>query len=758
MVRATPAADTGLEVGLDRRLPGTLPVGSETAVLCVGTCFHREVDVEALWITVDGARHRPAAQRTPRPDRAKALGARAYRSGFWGIVPVIAPDGPGAVELGVEVRLRGGRTETAPLGRIAVRERPEPVALSGPERTGEPLIVVCMTTFNPNLDLFRAQVESIREQTDGDWVCVISDDCSDPAAFEAIQRTVAGDERFVVSRAESHLGFYRNFERVLATAPRQAELIALCDHDDYWYPEKLSTLRAALGGARLAYSDARRVDAAGNVRAETLWRGRRPNHSNLASLLISNTVPGASCLFRREVIERALPFPEGPGWDFHDHWLALVALALGDVAYVDRALYDYVQHPGAVLGRVTSRPASRGPRSRATASARLGSWRAAYFTGYLHVQLLAEAAARPLGARAHSPQAPRGAAPGERRPLPGRVRVARRAACPGDRRAQRDARDRGNPRAGDPLATLPRAPFLAPAGARGIRGRAQRPLVRAARAWCPAAALDRALRSARGNGPVEPRLNVALGVRDLFRHLVLMGEVMIESEVPVLGDDRGELPLERAVGSIEAADHAEPCGQRGHDRHLVLGAMLLERHRRLPDVAAVEVRSPLAACGHLVEGNAVVQKDDSARGSVGFDVDEVGQHLLEKVEAVDERKCDGPTEQIAQVVAPEELVAGELVDLRVRKVSVYLRLGIDPDARCLRERLCERYALVDADLDVVRGLQMRVNRGEHLVVDRPRKPPRGLGEVRSQPLWIPQLHVSESITSTESRPVRHKGN
>jgi glycosyltransferase involved in cell wall biosynthesis len=132
--------------------------------------------------------------------------------------------------------------------------------------------------------------------------------------------------------------------------PAQAELVALCDHDDRWYPDKLAALREAIVSAELAYSDVRRVDADGNVRHETLWEGRRNNHTNLASLLISNTIVGASCLFRRRVIDHAVPFPAGPGWDFHDHWLALVAMALGDVAYVDRPLYDYVQHGGAARG------------------------------------------------------------------------------------------------------------------------------------------------------------------------------------------------------------------------------------------------------------------------------------------------------------------------------------------------------------------------------------------------------------------------
>src|SRR6266511_3605679 len=146
--------------------------------------------------------------------------------------------------------------------------------------------------------------------------------------------------------------FFRNSERGLALDPAEARFVVLCDDGDRWYPEKLDALREGSGTAELAYSDLRRVDVSRGVRAETMWQGRRNNHTNLASLLISNTIVGASCLIRRRAVERALPFPSGPGWDFHDHWLVLVALSTGEVAYVDRPLYDQVKHPGGVLGRV----------------------------------------------------------------------------------------------------------------------------------------------------------------------------------------------------------------------------------------------------------------------------------------------------------------------------------------------------------------------------------------------------------------------
>ena len=95
--------------------------------------------------------------------------------------------------------------------------------------------------------------------------------------------------------------------------PAEAELVALCDQDDRWYPEKLAMLRGALGGAQLVYSDQRLVDRDGRVLRETMWEGRRNNHTNLASLLVANTITGAATLFRRELAELALPFPEAPG-------------------------------------------------------------------------------------------------------------------------------------------------------------------------------------------------------------------------------------------------------------------------------------------------------------------------------------------------------------------------------------------------------------------------------------------------------------
>jgi hypothetical protein len=352
---------------LERPLPAALPAGTATAVFCIGTCSHRSQRLVDLQIAVDGIAHPPSAFGMPR------AGPAVRDSGFWGTVPIPPHTAGSHVEVGVHATLEGGATATAQLAEIEI------VAAPGRAVAGGDQIAVCMATFEPDPALFAAQLGSLRAQHERNWICVISDDCSAPECYAEIERAVGADGRFVLSRSEHRLGFYRNFERALSMAPAGAGLIALCDQDDRWHPDKLATLRAALDAGQraiLAYSDMRLVERDGTVLRDTLWRGRRNNHDNLASMLVANTITGAATLFRRELLELLLPFPDTPGYQFHDHWLGIAALAAGELAYVDRPLYDYVQHPGAVFGDVThGRPRRRG---RAP-----GRARAAYFHGYL---------------------------------------------------------------------------------------------------------------------------------------------------------------------------------------------------------------------------------------------------------------------------------------------------------------------------------------------------------------------------------------
>ncbi|HYH60787.1 MAG TPA: hypothetical protein VD766_02880, partial [Solirubrobacterales bacterium] len=188
----------GLDAFLDRPLPKTLMAGFPSAVLCVGRCSHPDRRVVELTLLTGGERHRPMASAMPRDD------GTVYRSGFWAAVPVDT-SAPGVVEVWAEARLDGGETTRAALGSIEIVAPPPPVAIPASPAPADTLIAICMATYNPDPDLFRAQVESIREQTDTSWMCVISDDASEGDRFEDVKAVVGGDERFIVTRSDARL-------------------------------------------------------------------------------------------------------------------------------------------------------------------------------------------------------------------------------------------------------------------------------------------------------------------------------------------------------------------------------------------------------------------------------------------------------------------------------------------------------------------------------------------------------------------------
>jgi glycosyltransferase involved in cell wall biosynthesis len=415
---AESAAAPGLMWRLDTPLP-TLSAGRGTAFLCSGACFHRDEPVRRVALLLDGQAQRLCARMprldlfqmthpdldlaSPRPDQGDPDVAvdpklHCYRSGFWATVAVGAQAAGRRLPLELRVELESGRATRTRIGEVGVLEFESGVGAAQRPGHQDGLIAVCLATFNPDLALFRTQVRSLVEQTDRNWICIISDDGSDPERFEVIAEVIAGDPRFTLSRTDRNLGYYRNFEHALKTVPAEAEFVALCDQDDRWFPEKLATLRAAIGGAQLAYSDQRLTEPGGKVLRDTLWQGRRNNYTDLASLLIANSITGAAMLMRREVADLAVPFPDTPGWQFHDHWLALVGLASGEIAYVDRPLYDYVQHPAATLGQAVDlgragplRTVARRSVSPAELRGRWQAWRASYFYGYLAHEVLAQA-------------------------------------------------------------------------------------------------------------------------------------------------------------------------------------------------------------------------------------------------------------------------------------------------------------------------------------------------------------------------------
>lgn len=400
---ATEAAP--LEASLTRPLPDPLEVGAGTVLYLEGICT-RAVEPGSLRLSVGAASSAVDAERMP------AIGGSGPAGRWWASIEIPAELAESEVELTLRAR-REDREVAAPLGTLRLLTA-DP-ALSPPPPSvvvadAAPLIAVCMATHEPDPERLARQLESIRAQRWEDWVCVISDDASSPEALAALRELTAGDRRFLISRSDSRLGFYRNFERALRMAPIEASFVALADQDDVWLPDKLAALREALEAdqaAQLAYSDMRILDESGEVISDTYWILRSNRSDDLTSLLVANTVTGAASLIRRELLETALPFPPPVGEPYHDHWLAVCALAAGGLAYLDRPTYDRVRHLDSVTADTGHARALREMRAGGRASGgppprrqeRARDLASIYRDGYLQAAHFARIVAIRLGER-----------------------------------------------------------------------------------------------------------------------------------------------------------------------------------------------------------------------------------------------------------------------------------------------------------------------------------------------------------------------
>ena len=315
-----------------------MTTGAGNVLLLRGWCSPPESRAARLQVVANGVAH-----------PVTTLGrAGAHAAAFAAYVPFARAEAGQRVEVGLQARLRNGTTCSGRLGSIeVVAETPS----SSEPAISSARVAICMTTYEPPLPLLRDQIESIRRQSFPDWVCLVSDDGSDPEAYEAIVRIVGGDPRFQVSASPRRLGFYANFERCLSLVPPGVAFVALSDHDDRWHPDKLQVLLDAFqADTTLVYSDMNVIDETGRLLSSTYWTTRPNRWDDLASLLVANTITGAASMFRASLLTHLLPFPQKVGEAFHDQWIACLALARGQVRYVDRPLYDYVQHSSNVLG------------------------------------------------------------------------------------------------------------------------------------------------------------------------------------------------------------------------------------------------------------------------------------------------------------------------------------------------------------------------------------------------------------------------
>lgn len=227
--------------------------------------------------------------------------------------------------------------------------------------TAEPLISVALCTYN-GARYLREQLDSLFAQTYSNMEIVAVDDCSTDRTVELLREYQRRDARLRVSLNPHNVGFVRNFERAIALC--NGAIIAPCDQDDIWLPDKLRTLARSMGKHSLVFCDSELIDADGRSLGTSMsefWAMQDLNDP--AAFIFTNCVSGHAMLFRRDLLAEP---PQLPAELFHDWGLAVLATVKGGIAYCPEKLVRYRQHGNNVTDvlRVNRARAQRAPGSR----------------------------------------------------------------------------------------------------------------------------------------------------------------------------------------------------------------------------------------------------------------------------------------------------------------------------------------------------------------------------------------------------------
>ncbi|WP_152536284.1 glycosyltransferase [Mesorhizobium loti] len=336
-------------------------VGKGLALFLQGWAFCPGNSIKRLYV-LDGTRRYEIQNHSgARPDVLRSFYPAQDPSGdslfseFITILPIHDITKPERRELRLLAELKSGETVEQPLAAFELLpgSNRRPVKAKWP--ASGPRVAICMATYNPPLDLLQKQIASIIRQDHQNWICIITDDSSIASSSLDILDLIGNDSRFIYFRNKYRKGFYNNFEECLSLVPKDTEFVALADQDDVWRVDKLKKLIQALPETKkLAFSDCRIV-AGDTVVAETYWAHRKNEYVDFRSLFLANCVTGAASLFRSDILDRVLPFPQRLVGVYHDQWIALTAEVVAGIAYTDEPLYDYHQHGAQVVGQVVKR-------------------------------------------------------------------------------------------------------------------------------------------------------------------------------------------------------------------------------------------------------------------------------------------------------------------------------------------------------------------------------------------------------------------
>lgn len=218
-------------------------------------------------------------------------------------------------------------------------------------------IDILLATYN-GAGWLRQQLDSLLAQTIPPARILIRDDGSKDGTILIVNEYIMRDKRIrlIPKRGDFPSGAAGNFAALLMEA--DADYAMFCDQDDVWIPDKIERSLNVMKQLKqvhgkdtplLVHTDATITDRDLKPLASfTKHHHLNPDIRPFSRLLVQNTAHGCTILANRALVALARPIP--PDARMHDMWLALVASAFGQIAYLDEPTLLYRQHGANVIG------------------------------------------------------------------------------------------------------------------------------------------------------------------------------------------------------------------------------------------------------------------------------------------------------------------------------------------------------------------------------------------------------------------------
>lgn len=200
-------------------------------------------------------------------------------------------------------------------------------------------ICVVMATYNGEKFLAQ-QLESILAQTYKNINVIICDDASTDNTAKIIIDFAERDNRISYVLNKKNVGVNKNFE--IGFLKSQSNFIAIADQDDVWREDKIEEMMKLFSNEKIILVHSASIQFGGDILPSVDFINSKQMEGNdPRKLVYRNSISGHNIIFRKELLNYALPIPAGL---YYDWWLAVVATCVGTIEATNKVLAFQRKH------------------------------------------------------------------------------------------------------------------------------------------------------------------------------------------------------------------------------------------------------------------------------------------------------------------------------------------------------------------------------------------------------------------------------